>query len=165
MIAKAYADQHQLKNPTQETPHTLSFQYSYGLSYAKYFVEEDYAQRLTCRYVWFSTRGLLPNLKVETNRKALRRNQKNPIPNERETRERERERETTAIVQGARRKEERRGERREREREGEREGVVFIPFLSFLHSSILPFVISFGGKKNKGFGSLRWMKTDKERIT
>ena len=134
MIAKAYADQHQLKNPTQETPHTLSFQYSYGLSYAKYFVEEDYAQRLTCRYVWFSTRGLLPNLKVETNRKALRRNQKNPIPNERETREREREREreTTAIVQGARRKEERRGETRERERGSSFHSIPFVPsFFNF----------------------------------
>ena len=123
MIAKAYADQHQLKNPTQETPHTLSFQYSYGLSYAKYFVEEDYAQRLTCRYVWFSTRGLLPNLKVETNRKALRRNQKNPIPNERETRERERERERDdrhCSRRATERGEERRDER-ERERERERE--------------------------------------------
>ena len=138
MIAKAYADQHQLKNPTQETPHTLSFQYSYGLSYAKYFVEEDYAQRLTCRYVWFSTRGLLPNLKVETNRKALRRNQKNPIPNERETRERERERERDdrhCSRRATERGEERR-ETRERERGRERgssfHSIPFVPsFFNF----------------------------------
>ena len=117
MIAKAYADQHQLKNPTQETPHTLSCQYSYGLSHAKYFVEEDYAQRLTCRYVWFSTRGLLPNLKVETNRKALRRNQKNPIPNERETRERERERDDRHCSRRATERGEERRDERERERE------------------------------------------------
>ena len=164
MIAKAYADQHQLKKSyTRNTTHSV-------LSILIWSVTCEIFRRRGLRSTFdlplrvvFYTRFAPKSQSGDKSKGSEKKSKKSD--SKRERNERERERETTAIVQGARRKEERRGETREREREGEREGVVFIPFLSFLHSSILPFVISFGGKKNKGFGSLRWMKTDKERIT
>ena len=160
MIAKADADQHQLKKSyTRNTTHTV-------VSILIWSVTCEIFRRRGLRSTFdlplrvvFYTRFAPKSQSGDKSKGSEKKSKKSDSKRERNERERERERRPPLFKA---RDGKRRGEER---REREREGVVFIPFLSFLHSSILPFVISFGGKKNKGFGSLRWMKTDKERIT
>ena len=86
--------------------------------------------------VVFYTRFAPKSQSGDKSKGSEKKSKKSDSKRERNERERERERETTAIVQGARRKEERRGETRERERGRERgssfHSIPFVPsFFNF----------------------------------